>query len=172
MPATVGVIKRLINEKQKLKQSYRKEDYLFFPTYANRDTAMSIIARQFRHVLERTGMGERTGKNLTLYSLRHTSIMLRLMKGNVDTLILARNARTSQQMIDQFYAQHLTTDQVRRQLHAFIEKETSKKVSSAKRSGGSKKKPQKPSKSDRPKTPKSTPQTKKSSTKSVRKRVE
>jgi hypothetical protein len=27
-------------------------------------------------------------------------------------------------MIDKFYAQHLTTDQVRRQLHAFIPKES------------------------------------------------
>jgi hypothetical protein len=39
--------------------------------------------------------------------------------GQVDTLSLARNARTSQAMIDKFYAAHLTTNQVRKQLHAF-----------------------------------------------------
>jgi hypothetical protein len=44
--------------------------------------------------------------------------MLRIIIGKVDTLALARNARTSQAMIDKFYAAHLTTDQVREQLHA------------------------------------------------------
>ena len=167
MPATVGVIKRLLDEKKLLKHPRSKDDYLFFPTYKNRDTAMAIIARQFRAVLDRTGLGQGTGKNLTLYSLRHTSIMLRLMKGNVDTLVLARNARTSQQMIDQFYAQHLTTDQVRRQLHAFITKEKTKPATkhkkSASKTGGAKKPPAK--------TPKTPSDAKKHSTKPVRKRV-
>jgi hypothetical protein len=45
--------------------------------------------------------------------------MFRLTLGEVDTLALARNARTSQAMIDKFYASHLTTSQVRKQLHAF-----------------------------------------------------
>ena len=116
----MNIYLKLIEDKKSRKESCSKENYIFLPTYDNRDTAMAIIARQFRKVLERTGLGEGTGKNLTLYSLRHTSIMLRLQKGNVDTLVLARNARTSQQMIDKFYAQHLTTDQVRRQLHAFL----------------------------------------------------
>ncbi len=53
------------------------------------------------------------------YSLRHTAIMMRIINGGVETLALAKNARTSQQMIEQFYAAHLTTDQVRKQLHAF-----------------------------------------------------
>jgi predicted kinase len=45
--------------------------------------------------------------------------MLRILIGKVDTLALARNARTSQAMIDKFYAAHLTSDQVRKELHAF-----------------------------------------------------
>ena len=45
--------------------------------------------------------------------------MLRLTIGQVDTLSLARNARTSQAMLDQFYASHLTSGQMRKQLHAF-----------------------------------------------------
>ena len=176
MPATVGIIKRLIAEKKLLKQPYQKEDYLFLPTYKNRDTAIAIIARQFRAVLDRTGMGERTGKNLTLYSLRHTSIMLRLIKGNVDTLVLARNARTSQQMIDQFYAQHLTTDLVRRQLHAFIKKDTVKKSSKKMNSTGARfrganSRP-KPESAPSTKTSKSLSDTKKSSRKPVRNQVE
>ena len=45
------------------------------------------------------------GEKRTLYSLRHSSIMFRLMFGRaVDTLTLARNARTSPEMIDRFYA--------------------------------------------------------------------
>ncbi len=47
----------------------------------------------------------------TLYSLRHTSIMLRLLNAkNLDTLTLARNARTSVEMIDRFYAKPLTAE--------------------------------------------------------------
>ena len=54
-----------------------------------------------------------------MYGLRHTAIMMRLTIGRVDALALAKNARTSQQMIDKFYASHLKTSQVRKQLHAF-----------------------------------------------------
>jgi hypothetical protein len=50
--------------------------------------------------------------------------MLRLTIGQVDTLSLARNARTSQAMLDQFYASHLTSGQMRKQLHAFPGAET------------------------------------------------
>jgi predicted kinase len=48
--------------------------------------------------------------------------MMRLIIGKVDSLALARNARTSQQMVDKFYAAHLTTQHVRKQLHAMPEK--------------------------------------------------
>ena len=101
---------------------------MFFPQYKIRDTAMSVIGRLFREILERTGVTKQTDKNVTLYSLRHTAIMMRLVKGNVNTLYLARNARTSQQMIDQFYASHLTTDQVREHLHRFESVEKKKTV--------------------------------------------
>ena len=49
------------------------------------------------------------GRKRTLYSLRHTAIMYRLLYGQgIDTLTLARNARTSVQMIERFYASSLT----------------------------------------------------------------
>jgi len=100
---------------------------------------MEILGRQFRELRARSMLEEKTGKNITLYSLRHTAIMLRLIIGRVDSLALARNARTSQQMVDKFYASHLTTHQVRKQLHAFPEKAQSKtrrykKISSEKKS--------------------------------------
>ena len=84
------------------------------------------------HIVAETKIAEKTDKKPTLYSLRHTSIMMRLINGNVNTLALARNARTSQAMIDKFYAAHLTTNQVRQQLHGFTEKTTPKKNSQIK----------------------------------------
>ena len=60
--------------------------------------------------------------------------MMRLIIGEVDTLILSRNARTSQAMIDRFYASHLTTEQVRKQLHAFHDRvDPTSKTSSVKK---------------------------------------
>lgn len=92
---------------------------MFFPQYENRTTALGVISRLFSRIVQESHIKAKTDKNITLYSLRHTSIMLRIIIGKVDTLALARNARTSQAMIDKFYAAHLTTDLVREQLHAF-----------------------------------------------------
>lgn len=96
--------------------------YVFFPYYPNRSTMMTNWSKLFRAVLKQSKIEEATGKNITLYSLRHTAIMYRLMFGKVDTLILAKNARTSQAVIEQFYGAHLTTAQARKQLHSFIDK--------------------------------------------------
>ena len=50
-----------------------------------------------------------SGEERSLYSLRHTAIMYRLMFGDgINTLALARNARTSVEMIDRFYAKLLS----------------------------------------------------------------
>jgi hypothetical protein len=80
---------------------------------------MYEVGKLFKRIVQETGIQVKTDKKITLYSLRHTAIMFRLTLGEVDTLALARNARTSQAMIDKFYASHLTTSQVRKQLHAF-----------------------------------------------------
>jgi hypothetical protein len=49
------------------------------------------------------------GEFRRLYSLRHSSIMYRLLYGDaINTLVLARNARTSVEMIDRFYARPLS----------------------------------------------------------------
>ena len=86
------------------------------------EIAKNVVAKLFKRIVAETKIVEKTDKKPTLYSLRHTSIMMRLINGNVNTLALARNARTSQAMIDKFYAAHLTTNQVRQQLHGFTEK--------------------------------------------------
>jgi integrase len=102
------------------------DEYAFFPYYPNRSTMMSVWGQLFRAVLEKSKIEKTTGKNISLYSLRHTSIMYRLMYGKVDTLILAKNARTSQGVIEQFYGAHLTTAQARKQLHSFVDKKPKK----------------------------------------------
>ncbi len=102
------------------------DDYVFFPTYPNRATMMSTWGRLFREVVAKSQLQEKTGKNIQLYSLRHTSIMFRLIYSQVDTLVLAKNARTSQGVIEQFYGSHLTTAQARKQLHSFIDKKPQK----------------------------------------------
>lgn len=119
MPDTVHIYQNLLDHRKQHREGRRPDDYVFFPSYSNRDTAIAVIGRLFRRIVESSLIEEKTGKNITLYSLRHTSIMFRLTIGQVDSLSLARNARTSQAMIDKFYASHLTTDQVRKQLHAF-----------------------------------------------------
>ena len=76
------------------------------PHSLTRDSAMKALANQFDIVLALTNLKiSNVGEPRTLYSLRHSSIMFRLMFGRaVDTLTLARNARTSPEMIDRFYA--------------------------------------------------------------------
>jgi hypothetical protein len=94
---------------------------VFFPEIGEkeRDLVMYEVGKLFNRIVQETGIQVKTDKKITLYSLRHTAIMFRLTLGQVDSLAIARNARTSQAMIDKFYASHLTTSQVRKQLHAF-----------------------------------------------------
>ena len=79
---------------------------MFLPQIENRGYALKQLQRQFDAVLEFTGLSAKgEDSDRTLYSLRHSSIMFRLMFGSsIDTLTLARNARTSPEMIDRFYA--------------------------------------------------------------------
>jgi len=106
----------------------KPDDYVFFPQYPNRQTMMGNWGKLFRAALKESKIEQDTGKNIQLYSLRHTAIMFRLMRSNVDSLILAKNARTSQGVIEQFYGSHLTTDQARRQLHSYLPMPKKKKV--------------------------------------------
>jgi integrase len=51
---------------------------------------------------------DRDGRARTAYSLRHTYICLRLLDG-ADTCQIAKNCRTSVEMIEEYYAAHLKT---------------------------------------------------------------
>jgi len=51
---------------------------------------------------------DREGQMRTAYSLRHTYICLRLMEG-ADIYQIAKNCRTSVEMIEKYYASHIKT---------------------------------------------------------------
>ena len=82
------------------------DEHVFMPDAKTREDAMKKLQRQFEVVLNMTGLRlSNSNENRTLYSLRHSAIMYRLLYGQgIDTLTLARNARTSPEMIDRFYA--------------------------------------------------------------------
>jgi len=88
------------------------QDFLFLPEVTNRTTAMVLMDVHFRRVLEATGLRQgHRGQNRTLYSLRHTCITFRLLFGSgIDLLTLAKNARTSVDMIERFYASELSAE--------------------------------------------------------------
>jgi len=107
MPWAVKVYERICRrQEQEFGRPVGPEDYVFMPHSLTRDSAMKALANQFDIVLALTNLKiSNVGEPRTLYSLRHSSIMFRLMFGRaVDTLTLARNARTSPEMIDRFYA--------------------------------------------------------------------
>ena len=98
-----------IRERNRAKQMCGAEDYVFVPernTPESRDYALLTLTRQFDALLDITNLKRSvTGDVRTLYSLRHSCIMFRLIYGqSINTLALARNARTSPEMIDRFYA--------------------------------------------------------------------
>ena len=99
-------------ERQKKEGFGKPDDYLFQPEQKNRDYALRNLSRQFDQLLRLANLKEAAGgESRTLYSLRHTCIMNRLIKGdNISLLTLARSARTSVEMIDRFYAKHLTAE--------------------------------------------------------------
>lgn len=61
----------------------------------------------FNGILERSNLKlDRDGNPRTAYSLRHTYICMRLMEG-ADIYQIAKNCRTSVEMIEKFYAAHI-----------------------------------------------------------------
>jgi hypothetical protein len=87
------------------------EDYIFLPHYTNRATAARIFQRQFNQLLATTGLKHDavTDSDRSIYSLRHTAICMRIIlsHGKVNIFNLAKNAGTSVEQIERFYARHL-----------------------------------------------------------------
>ena len=120
MPAAVSVLERI-------KRRYpdaKREDFLFLPQYGNRATAARIIQRQFNAALERAEIKHDpvTDTDHTVYSLRHTAICMRIIlsEGRVNIFNLAKNAGTSVEQIERFYAKHLPmSKEMAKNLHLF-----------------------------------------------------
>jgi hypothetical protein len=107
MEAAVSVYERI-------RQRYptaKPDDYIFYPHWANRTTASSMVQRLFNEVLRKSELETDavTGKTHTLYSLRHTAICMRIINshGKVNIFSLAKNAGTSVDQIERFYAKYL-----------------------------------------------------------------
>jgi integrase len=86
------------------------DDHVFLPAEKDRTYALAVLGFWFKWVMREAGLSltDENNRPRTLYCLRHTSIMFRLLYGQgIDMLTLARNARTSVQMIERFYASSL-----------------------------------------------------------------
>lgn len=94
MPGAVTPFKRLV------KRNKPKPNDLLFP---------SRHRELFNAILDEEDLKfDREGNPRTAYSLRHTYICLRLMEG-ADIYQIAKNCRTSVEMIEKYYASHIKT---------------------------------------------------------------
>ena len=131
MKQAVNVYDRLTAYNAELGRDTGPEAYVFFPNYEKRDYALKELMRQFAVLTWNMNLGTGPkGEQRTIYSLRHTCFMFRLMYGEkIDTLTLARNGRTSVEMMEKHYASQLRGEhnidmiQSRRKRHQKREKE-------------------------------------------------
>lgn len=122
MPSAVRPYERLLNrpkpvptESRRQRQRRRREGgeepvltspQLEFPEPTDHVFPGNHI-KLFNGVLNRTKLKlDRDGNRRTAYSLRHTYICMRLMEG-ADIYQIAKNCRTSVEMIEKFYAAHI-----------------------------------------------------------------
>jgi hypothetical protein len=107
MPGAVSVYNR-INSRS---SGDMTDEFIFLSRYKNRSTAKQIVQRQFNALLERSHLKkDRYSKSVhTVYSLRHTAICMRIIlsQGKVNIFNLAKNAGTSVDQIERFYARQL-----------------------------------------------------------------
>ena len=112
---------------KELNPDYKEDDFLFFPQYKNRTTAIRSWAMIFTHITEKcnlkyvdfeminqNGSIETIKQPRTPYSLRHYSLQIRLIKskGKINVYLFARNAGTSVEQLERFYLKHLDTNDV------------------------------------------------------------
>jgi hypothetical protein len=107
MPGAVSILERI----RKRHPDAKGEDFLFLPQYPNRSTASQILRAHFNAAMDRANVRHDpyTGKDHSLYSLRHLSLVMRfvLSKGRVNVYSLARNAGTSVTQLEAHYLKHL-----------------------------------------------------------------
>ena len=115
----VRVYQQIVKQRSKTSNA-KADDYLFLPQHQDRDYALKILSVMFSWVLSDLGLKQGAhSNNRTLYCLRHSAITFRLLYGSgIDLLTLARNARTSVEMIQRFYASTVSPEQNIRMLHS------------------------------------------------------
>ena len=94
-----------------LKRHDGNNDYLFFNDIRDRDNyASDRISRMFRVVCQYADLdADRFGQTHTTYSLRHSALCFQILKTKGEGLFaLAKNARTSVEMLEKFYLSHLS----------------------------------------------------------------
>jgi integrase len=99
--------------KQKAEGFGRPDDYLFQPGLLDRRWLLVAYGWQFMYLQSLAGItaNAANGQTRTIYSLRHTAMTFRLLYGGkIDLITLARNARTSVEMIERFYSSNLTAE--------------------------------------------------------------
>ncbi len=119
LPQAVNIYKTILKH-QTAKGFGKPEDYVFFPEEKNRLRALNTIGWLFNWIMHSLGLKQGPhGADRSFYSLRHTAITFRLIfGGNIDLLTLARNARTSVEMIEKFYASTLSAEMNIQLLHS------------------------------------------------------
>ncbi len=106
-PGAVRPYERLLNRPRPIKND-EGEESLRLPAPTDLVFPGSHL-KMFNGILKRANLKlDRDGKARTSYSLRHTYICLRLMEG-ADIYQVAKNCRTSVEMIEKHYAAHIKT---------------------------------------------------------------
>jgi hypothetical protein len=91
----------------------KPDDYLFMPQLRDRHYMLAVLSFHLNWVLGVTGLKDGAhGQPRSMYSFRHSAITFRLLYGQgIDLLTLARNARTSVDVINTYYASTVTGEQ-------------------------------------------------------------
>jgi hypothetical protein len=90
--------------------NHKPDDFIFMSDNLNRDYVKKIFQRQFKYILETSKLkNDDYEQKRSLYSLRHLSIQMRLVKsgGKINLLWFAQNCGTSIEMIQRFYSNYL-----------------------------------------------------------------
>jgi hypothetical protein len=106
-------IYKQICQYQTTRKLAKPNDFLFLPELKDRNYALAVLSLMFNWVLAETGLKlNPNGHPRSLYSLRHSAITFRLLYGQgIDLITLARNARTSVEVINKHYASTVTGEQ-------------------------------------------------------------
>ncbi len=103
MPGAVRVHRRLA-----ARRGHNSNAFLFMPEYTNRQTAREKMADLFGRLMKFAGLTyDTSGNRRSSYSLRHSSLMFRIIDG-ADSFVVAKNAGTSVDQLHRFYLSHFT----------------------------------------------------------------